>query len=429
LRACCGAPILDRGVALPADAWDQEGNTMSEARVPEREELDQPRREPRGSRISGWLVVMLLIVLAAVLFRYRGAIRNDLLNPHAEPRVVTARGDLGDVERTQIDIYRSASPSVVHILTAIAVQQGTNLYEMPRGAGTGIVWDAEGYIVTNFHVIYGAETATVTLADNSTFRASLVGIDPATDLAVLKIPATQGQLTPIAIGSSSDLQVGQNVYAIGSPFGLDQTMTVGVISGLGREIPSADGKGSIADVIQTDAAINPGNSGGPLLDSAGRLIGLNTAILNPNNEAASVGIGFAIPVDAINRAVPDLIRYGRIEKPGLGIYVYTDAELEKLRASGVEGLAESGVLIRSVRPGGAADQAGLRGSEYDVRTQEFQLGDQIVAIDGNEVEQTDDLFRLLGERKVGDTVTLTIIREGARADLEVTLQSLTTVSQ
>jgi S1-C subfamily serine protease len=317
----------------------------------------------------------------------------------------------------------------VHIITAIAVQQGTNLLEMPRGSGTGIVWDAEGYIVTNFHVIYGAETATVTLADNTTYPASLVGIDPSTDLAVLKIPATEGQLTPIALGSSSDLQVGQNVYAIGSPFGLDQTMTVGVISGLGREIPSADGRGKIADVIQTDAAINPGNSGGPLLDSAGRLIGLNTAILNPNNEAASVGIGFAIPVDAINRAVPDLIRYGRIEKPGLGIYVYTDAELQKLRSSGVAGLQESGVLIRSVRPGGAADQAGLRGSDYDQRTQKFQLGDQIVALDGTAIEQTDDLFRVLGEHKVGDTVTLTVIRDGTPLEVEVTLQSLTTVSQ
>jgi S1-C subfamily serine protease len=379
--------------------------------------------------MSGWLVVMLLIVLAAVLFRYRTVIRNDLLNPHAEPRVVTARGELSEAEQTQIEIFRSASPSVVHIITAIAVQQGTNLLEMPRGSGTGIVWDAEGYIVTNFHVIYGAETATVTLADNTTYPASLVGIDPSTDLAVLKIPATEGQLTPIALGSSSDLQVGQNVYAIGSPFGLDQTMTVGVISGLGREIPSADGRGKIADVIQTDAAINPGNSGGPLLDSAGRLIGLNTAILNPNNEAASVGIGFAIPVDAINRAVPDLIRYGRIEKPGLGIYVYTDAELQKLRSSGVAGLQESGVLIRSVRPGGAADQAGLRGSDYDQRTQKFQLGDQIVALDGTAIEQTDDLFRVLGEHKVGDTVTLTVIRDGTPLEVEVTLQSLTTVSQ
>jgi S1-C subfamily serine protease len=379
--------------------------------------------------MSGWLVVMLLMVLAAVLYRYRAAIRSDLLNPHAEPRVVTARGELSDVERTQIEIYRSASPSVVHIVTAIAVQQGTNLFEMPQGAGTGVIWDAEGYIVTNFHVIFGAETATVTLADNSSYPASLVGIDPATDLAVLKIPATRGQLTPIAIGTSSELQVGQNVYAIGSPFGLDQTMTVGVISGVGREIPSADRRSVIADVIQTDAAINPGNSGGPLLDSAGRLIGLNTAILNPNNEAASVGIGFAIPVDAINRAVPDLIRYGRIEKPGLGIYVYTDAELQKLRSSGVQGLEETGVLIRSVRPGSAAEQAGLRGSDYDPQTQQFQLGDQIVAIDGESVDQTDDLFRLLGEHKVGDTVALTIIRDGSRMDVEVTLQSLATVSQ
>lgn len=390
---------------------------------------DEAPAERRGGRVSGWLVVMLLIVLAAVLFRYRGAIRNDLLNPNAQPRVVTARGAISEIEQTQIDIYRSASPSVVHIVTSIAIQQGPNLLEMPRGSGTGVVWDKEGYIVTNFHVIQGAETATVTLADNSSHPASLVGIDPTTDLAVLKIPASRGLLVPITIGTSSDLRVGQNVYAIGSPFGLDQTMTVGVISGLGREIPSADQRAVIADVIQTDAAINPGNSGGPLLDSAGRLIGLNTAIFSPTNQGANVGIGFAIPVDAINRTVPDLIRYGRVEKPGLGVYVYTDAELQRLRAAGVPGLHEAGVLIRSVRPGGAADQAGLRGSEYDAQNEEFDIGDQIIAINGHAIEQTDDLFRELGEHSLGDTINLTVIRNGERMDVPVTLQSLASMRQ
>ena len=392
-------------------------------------ELDDQVPQRRGGRISGWLVVMLLMVLAAVLFRYRGAIHNDLLNPEAGPRAVTARGTVSDIEQTQIDIYRSASPSVVHIITSIAVQQGPNLLEMPRGSGTGVVWDEAGYIVTNFHVIQGAETATVTLADNSSHPASLVGIDPTTDLAVLKIPATRGQVTPITIGTSSDLQVGQNVYAIGSPFGLDQTMTTGVISGLGREIPSADRRNVIPDVIQTDAAINPGNSGGPLLDSAGRLIGLNTAIFSLNDQASNIGIGFAIPVDSINRIVPDLIRYGRVEKPGLGIYVYTDAELQRFREAGVPGLHESGVLIRDVRPGGAADTAGLRGSEYDPRSQEFELGDQIVAIDGQSVAKTDDLFRILGEKSVGDTITLTVIRSGSRMEVPVTLQSLASMRQ
>ena len=392
-------------------------------------EFDDEVPHSRGGRLSGWLVVMLLMVLAAVLFRYRGAIHNDLLNPNAGPRAVTARGTISDLEQTQIDIFRSASPSVVHIITSAVVPQGISLEETPRGSGTGVVWDEMGYIVTNFHVIQGAESATVMLADNSSHPASLVGIDPTTDLAVLKIPATRGQLAPISIGTSSDLQVGQNVYAIGSPFGLDQTMTTGVISGLGRQIPSADMRSAIADVIQTDAAINPGNSGGPLLDSAGRLIGLNTAIFSPNNQASNVGIGFAIPVDAINRIVPDLIRYGRVEKPGLGIYVYTDAELQRFRETGVPGLSENGVLIRSVRPGGAAAIAGLRGSEYDRRTQEFELGDQIIAIDGQNVAKTDDLFRILGEKSVGDTITLTAIRSGSRLEVSVTLQSLASMRE
>lgn len=390
---------------------------------------DRARRPVAARSPSGWLVLMLLIALAAVLFHYRRPIWNDLYNPRAVPRPVAPAGTLTDVERSQIEIFRSASPSVVHVTTSVSVPRGLVSYEVPRGAGTGIVWSEEGYIVTNFHVVYGAEAATVTLADNTTYRASLVGVDPATDLAVLKIPATRGQLQPITIGSSADLQVGQNVFAIGSPFGLDQTLTVGVISGLGRQIPSADQGQMISDVIQTDAAINPGNSGGPLLDSRGRLIGLNTAILNPNNQASSVGIGFAVPVDALNRVVPQLIRSGRVERVGLGVAVYSEAQVQRWRDAGVTGLERPGVLIRSVEPGSAADAAGLRGNQYDQGTGEFVLGDLIVALDGQPIATVADLTTALKGRSDGDVVTLSIVRDGVPQDLSVTLRPLATLRE
>lgn len=378
-----------------------------------------------GFAPSGWVVLMLLIVLAAVLFHYRQPIWNDLFDPQAGPRSVTPAGSLSDAEQSQIEIFRSASPSVVHVTTSVSVADGTNVFEMPRGAGTGIVWSEEGYIVTNYHVVSGAEGATtVTLADNTTLRATPVGGDPATDIAVLKVPATRGQLQPMTIGTSSDLQVGQNVFAIGSPFGLDQTLTVGVISGLGRQIPSVDETRMIADVIQTDAAINPGNSGGPLLDSRGRLIGLNTAILNPNNQGSSVGIGFAIPVDALNRVVPQLIRNGRVERVGLGVQVFGESEIARLRELGVQGLDEPGVLIRSVEPGSGAAEAGLRGNRYDPSTGDYELGDVIVALGGRPIATLNDLSQALEDHATGDRVTLTIVREGARSDVEVALGPL-----
>jgi len=370
------------------------------------------------------VVLMLLIVLATVLFRYRMPIWNDLLNPQAGARAVTPAGSLSDAELTQIEIFKSASPAVVHVTTSIAVAQGQNVMEMPRGAGTGIVWSEDGYLVTNFHVVAGTESAQVTLADNSSYRATVVGLDPATDIAVLKIPATPGQLKPIAVGTSSELQVGQNVFAIGSPFGLDQTLTVGVISGLGRQIPNADQSGMIADVIQTDAAINPGNSGGPLLDSQGRLIGLNTAILNPNNQGSSVGIGFAVPVDALNRVVPQLIRSGRVERVGMGVVVLGESEIARYREQGVAGLDEPGLLIRSVEPGSGAAQAGLRGNRFDETTGVFELGDLIVAVDGNAVTSMAELSKALEGRAAGDTVTLTVVRNGERIEVPVTLAVL-----
>ncbi len=248
----------------------------------------------------------------------------------------------------------SASPSVVY-LTSLALKRdifSLNLFEIPHGAGSGFVWDQDGHIITNFHVIQEASGARVTLADHSVWDAQLVGTAPDQDLAVLYINAPKHQLKPIAIGTSGDLQVGQKVFAIGNPFGLDQTLTTGIISALGREINAVTGR-TISGVIQTDAAINPGNSGGPLLDSAGRLIGVNTAIYSPSG--VSTGIGFAVPVDTVNRVVPQLIRHGRIIRPGLGVRIADDATARRF------GL--QGVLIIQVEKGSAAETAGLRGHQ------------------------------------------------------------------
>ena len=284
--------------------------------------------------------------------------------------------------------------------------------EVPQGAGSGFVWNDDGYIVTNFHVIAEAQGATVTLADRSTWPAKPVGAEPDKDIAVLKIDAPKHLLPPIPLGTSSDLQVGQKVFAIGNPFGFDQTLTTGVISGLGREIESATGR-LIQGVIQTDAAINPGNSGGPLLDSAGRLIGINTAIVSPSGAYA--GIGFAVPVDIVNRVVPQIVRGEKIKKPGLGI---TPVDDYMVRRFGLEG-----VLIRTIAPGGAADKAGLRLTLQD-RLGRIVLGDLIVAAGGKPIRNLNDLFRVLDSHEVGDTLPLTIIRDGAKTEVEVQLQAL-----
>lgn len=261
------------------------------------------------------LLFILFIVLAASLGTL---LAKTAGTTPAQPRAIAPRGELTADERNTVEIFALTSPSVVHITTA---RQALNLFtlnvlEIPQGTGSGFVWDEAGHVVTNFHVIQGADAARVTLADQSTWRAKLVGVYPDRDLAVLRIDAPPERLHPIPIGESKGLKVGQKVLAIGNPFGLDQSLTTGVVSALNREIESITGR-TIRGVIQTDAAINPGNSGGPLLDSAGRLIGVNTAIYSPSG--ASAGIGFAIPVDEVNRIVPRLIREGRIRRPVLGI--------------------------------------------------------------------------------------------------------------
>ena len=326
-------------------------------------------------------------------------------------RVITTRGALSEGELATIDLFENASPSVVYI-TSLAVRQDyftRDLTAIPRGTGSGFVWDQAGHIVTNYHVIQTADRAQVTLADQTTWDAKLVGIAPEKDLAVLKIEAPRADLRPIPVGTSEDLSVGQAVYAIGNPFGLDQTLTTGVISALGREIESV-ARIPIRDVIQTDAAINPGNSGGPLLDSSRRLIGVNTAIYSPSGTYA--GIGFAIPVDVVAWVVPDLISHGRLRRPTLGVELAT---VQITRRLGLEG-----ALVLQVLPGSAAERAGIRETRRD-RRGGLQIGDLIVAVEGETIASPNDLILALERYKAGDVVAVAVMQDDVRREVDVTL--------
>ncbi|MCB9562389.1 MAG: trypsin-like peptidase domain-containing protein [Kofleriaceae bacterium] len=332
-----------------------------------------------------------------------------------QPHEVVIPADLGADEKATITVFQNASQSVVHITSIESVKDrfSMDVMDLPQGTGTGFIWDTAGHIVTNFHVIQHGNAAQVTLNDGSVYAAKLVGTAPDKDLAVLRIDAPASKLVELPVGSSSRLQVGQKVLAIGNPFGFDQTLTTGVISGLGREIQSVTRR-PITDVIQTDAAINPGNSGGPLLDSSGNLIGVNTAIYSPSGAYA--GIGFAVPVDTINAIVPQIIRSGgNLKRPGLGISIGSDQLAQKMGVSGV--------IIQGVGPGSAADRAGLHGVDKDASGR-FVLGDVIVAIDGAPVTGQTDLFKGLDRHAVGDTVKVRVRRSGVEREVEVTLQEI-----
>ncbi|HWM92423.1 MAG TPA: trypsin-like peptidase domain-containing protein [Thermoanaerobaculia bacterium] len=321
------------------------------------------------------------------------------------------RPELAQEERATIALFERASPSVVYI-TSLARQRdffSMNVQEIPQGSGSGFLWDRQGHVVTNFHVVQGASSWQVTLSDQSTWDAELVGGAAEKDLAVLRIRPPQDRLRPLPLGNSDDLRVGQAVFAIGNPFGLDQTLTTGVVSALGREIQSVNGV-PIRDVVQTDAAINPGNSGGPLLDSAGRLIGVNTAIYSPSGAYA--GIGFAIPEHSVRWVVPDLIRYGRVNRPTLGVELAPEAWNQQI---GVEGA----VIVR-VEPGSGAARAGLRGIQQ-VRGRRMELGDVIQSVDGQPVTSTGDLILALEQKRAGDTVRVGILRAGRRQEVRVRL--------
>lgn len=318
--------------------------------------------------------------------------------------------DLSPEELRDIGVFRRASSSVVFI-TSIAMQRdffSLDVTQIPRGTGSGFVWDKEGHIVTNFHVIQEGDRFSITLADHSEWEAKVVGFAPEKDLAVLQIKAPANRLFPIAVGSSRDLQVGQRVLAVGNPFGLDHTLTVGVVSALGRELP-AEGNRTIRDVIQTDAAINPGNSGGPLLDSRGRLIGVNAQIKSPTGVSA--GIGFAIPVDTVKRLVPQLIAHGRTVLPGIGVSLLHDSYARQYQLKGA--------VIVEVTGGSPAARAGLVGFRRSNRG--LVPGDQIIAVDGQAVEGGDDLAYAFENAGVGKTVRLTVLRGEEKRTVPVTL--------
>jgi S1-C subfamily serine protease len=332
------------------------------------------------------------------------------------PRIIEPRGNLAEDEKSTIELFEQSRDSVVFITTRQRVMDAwtRNIFSVPSGTGSGFIWDDSGHIVTNFHVIKGASEATVRLADGRDYRASLVGASPAHDIAVLKAGIGIKGPAPVPLGTSQDLRVGQKVFAIGNPFGLDWTLTTGIVSALGRSLPTEDGR-NIDNLIQTDAAINPGNSGGPLLDSAGRLIGINTMIYSPTG--ASAGIGFAVPVDTVNRVVPQLISRGKYIRPGLGITV--DDKLND-RLTGMMDI--TGVVILNVSPGSAAAVAGLKGAKIS-RNGSITPGDIIVALDDQPIVSVEELLSRLDNYKVGDIVQITILRKDNEITVPVTLQA------
>lgn len=364
--------------------------------------------KPESMRVAFNRIGIVAVIVMLGLLLWRSSPPSDT---PTKPTIVP-RGNLAENEQSTIALFAHAAPSVVHITTHALERDffSLNVTEIPQGTGTGIVWDKKGHIVTNLHVIQDADAAQISLADHSTWRAELVGVAPDKDIAVLKIDASPDLLNPLPVGTSHDLQVGQNAIAIGNPFGLDQTLTMGVISALGREIDAPSGR-PIKDVIQTDAAINPGNSGGPLLDSSGRLIGVTTAIYSPSGAYA--GIGFAIPVDTVNWAVPELIAHGRIIRPGIAATFVPERWIKRL---GVDG-----VVVLSVDAGSNASEVGLR-STRRVRGGDVYLGDIIVAVDETPVRSENDLVAIFEKHQVGDVVTLTLARGENRVSVEIELE-------
>ncbi|OAI53602.1 hypothetical protein AYO44_04160 [Planctomycetaceae bacterium SCGC AG-212-F19] len=342
--------------------------------------------------------------------------QDNLHDPDARPRVVTPRDGLLPEEIANIEVNDKTRKSVVSI-TTLGFRRDPltmDVEEVPQGAGSGFIWGEKGFIVTNFHVVQDAGGAEVALWDGSVHKARVVGTAPDKDLAVLKIDPGSATLIPIAIGTSRDLKVGQKAFAIGNPFNVGITFTEGVISALDRTIKSVTGR-PIDHVLQTTAPINPGNSGGPLLDSSGRLIGVNTAIYSPSGAYA--GIGFAIPVDTVNEVVPELIRRGKVERPGLGVRIASPALARRV---GVK----TGVLIMETVPGSPAAHAGLQGTGLDGDRRVQRLGDVIIAVDGKPVATADDLFEKLSGHKIGDTVALTVMRDGQRQEIKVSLGAI-----
>ena len=357
---------------------------------------------------------MRALVLLLALFAAAGSAAQSPGNPLAAAPSAGGPDYLSfktEDEANSTEIYSRASPAVVHV-TNVALQRsffGRNVMEVPQGAGSGFVWDRNGLIVTNFHVIAGANRLVVELHDNSAWDAEVIGVAPEKDLAVLRIEAPEELLFTLPVGDSSELEIGRKVLAIGNPFGLDTTLTTGVVSALGREIRAPNDR-IIRNVIQTDAAINPGNSGGPLLNSLGQLVGVNTAIYSPSG--ASAGIGFAIPVNTVKNVVPQLISFGRLYRPVIGIELASDRWARRYRIDGAP-------VVR-VFPGLPADRAGIKGVWRNFRG-DMQLGDVIVSIDGKPIKSADDYLSFMEKHKPGDTVVITTRRDGREKTFEIRL--------
>ncbi len=370
---------------------------------------------PSSRRTAFWLLGAAAATITALVLS-KVPWPEAVVSGQSATRTVTPRGELSADERATVELFDRAKASVVYISTRQRVVDlwTRNVLSVPQGTGSGFIWDERGHVVTNFHVVAGASEARVRLSDGREFPATLVGASPAHDLAVVRIDGPN-RPAPVQIGTSGDLKVGQKVFAIGNPFGLDWTLTTGIVSALDRSLPAADGRSLIEHLIQTDAAINPGNSGGPLLDSAGRLIGVNTMIFSPSGAYA--GVGFAVPIDTVGRVVPQLVGQGKYVRPALGVEVDDD-----VNRAVTSQLRVQGVAVLRAPAGTAAATAGLRGATVgpDGRV---TPGDVIVAVNGQPVESVPRLLSRLDDFRVGETVRLTVLREDRRVDVPVTLQS------
>lgn len=356
-------------------------------------------------RFALFLAVVATVLVALTLSNMR---YSPWTNTSA--RSVDQRGPLSEVERGNIELFERVSPSVVQVVARaassnpLADEEGGEVGGAGAASGTGFIWDNDGHVVTNNHVVQNGNEVAVRFASGEVAQAEIIGVAPNYDLAVLRIKSARKLPPPVALGSSNELKVGQSAFAIGNPFGLDQSLTSGIISALKRRLPTSSGR-EISNVIQTDTAINPGNSGGPLLDSAGRLIGVNTAIISPSGSSA--GIGFAIPVDIVNRVVPDLIKNGRVPTPGIGIVAASEAVSTRL---GVEG-----VIIVRTAPGSPAERAGIRGVDFNSGA----IGDVIVQADGKPVHRLSDLTDQIEQVGAGKSIRISVKRGAQTRDLAV----------
>lgn len=360
--------------------------------------------------LQGWFqrLLIVLIIIAALLF-FGGRFFQVALLSEKEPRSITPRGNLANFEQTAITLFENSAPSVAYIYPIKQRLDFLGRTQTQRGTGSGFVWDQAGHIITNHHVIRGADQVFVRFDSGSAARASVIGSSPDHDLAVLRVSVSPSELRPIPVGRSDNLKIGQAVFAIGNPFGLTRTLTTGIVSALNRDLPTSSGR-EINGVIQTDAAINPGNSGGPLLDSAGRLIGVNTAIASPTG--ASSGIGFAVPVGTVNRIVPQLIQNGRAARPGIGIRAGSEEFSARV---GVQG-----IVVIDVLRGSSADRAGIRGIDRNAE----ELGDVIVAVDGTEVKNVGELSNELARAGINQEVELRLLRNNRTVTVRVLVQDI-----